>query len=116
MPDSFKALARSLANAAIASTISWPRGPLAQSGYEIVISAPWNLREIAGINLAFLERADLAGLRAIHLVFDRARPAGGQDLARKIVADYAGLPLRVHFLSRAVGRIARLARSSAVYH
>lgn len=116
MPDSIKALARAAANAAIGRTLSWPEGRLAQDGYEIIISAPWALRDIAGINLAFIERADLRGLRAVHLVFDRPQPPGGAEIAASLAADHRDLPLSVRFLSPAAGRVTRLARSSAVYH
>ena len=106
---------REIAKALLSPLLRWRPLKNPAPGFSLVLPAPWALRHILGVNLRFVQRANLDGLHRFHVVFDRTKQAGADEFIEKVRARFPDLPLEFQFQPRLAGSIVRLVNRSHFY-
>ena len=86
-----------------------------REGWSIVLGTPWDLRHLLDVNLLFVSKADLTGLDAIHIVFDRTKRPGGDEFIAQMKERHPSLALEFRFHEALPGRLAQRIHQSKFY-
>lgn len=89
--------ARELAKTVIGTFQRWQPLRDPKPGYSLVISVPWDLRKLLGLNLRFVDRTDKTDLDRIYLVFDRVEQPGAAEFIEQTKREFPNLPLHFQF-------------------
>ncbi len=100
---------QSIARAAIGRVLRWAPMHEVQDGYSVVLGTPWDLRHLLTVNLTFIERLDLEGMRELVIVFDRGHREDMERVIAEVRSRHGGLPLRfMWYPPRLAGIIERI--------
>jgi len=86
------------------------------SGYTIMLGAPWDLRHLLSVNLDFVSRTDLTNCHCIHVVFDRRRQPGYENIISEIQKKFPQLPLSFSHYARMPGFIVEKVNVSTFFN
>lgn len=111
-----RTLGRNAVSWTAAALSPWPRLDYPEPGYSIMLGVPWDLRHLLPVNLRFIDRCDLDGLVDLHVVFDRRRREGMDELAEEMRRRFPDLPLRFHHYRPLPGAVVEKAHVSTFYN
>jgi hypothetical protein len=106
---------RELVKRVIGMFLRWKPLRDPKPGFSIVISVPWELRNLLALNLQFVDRTDKTELDRVYLVFDRAEQPGGAAFIDETARAFPGLPLHFQFQRGIPARIVRRINQSKFY-
>lgn len=86
------------------------------SGYSIMLGVPWDLRHLLKVNLDFISRTDLKNCHRIHVVFDRRRQPGYEQIASETQNQFPQLPLSFSHYAWLPGFVAETVSVSTFYN
>lgn len=96
--------------------LSWDRLDHPAEGYSIMLGVPWDLRHLLKVNLDFLSRTDLCNCHCIHIVFDRRKRQGYEQITTATQQRYPHLPFVFDHYRQLPGLIAERVNVSTFYN
>lgn len=100
----------------LGSMLQWT--PLDQpiSGFSIMLGVPWALRHLLKVNLDFVSRTDLKNCHRIHIVFDRRRQPGYEEIVSETQKQFPQLPLSFSHYAKLPGFVIEKVNVSTFYN
>lgn len=109
-------LGRELVKLALRPLVRWRPMGKPEAGFSLILGVPWHLRHLLPVNLEFVARTNLDGLRTMHVVFDRKERPEMVALMQEARARFPQLPLEFHHYASAPGTIIEKVNVSTFYN
>lgn len=107
---------REVVKATLSPMLRWKPMAAPEPGYTVVLGVPWDLRHLLPVNVKFMARTDLSGMKRLHVVFDRRKRPGMDELEASVRKEFPHIPFEFSHYPGMAGRVIEKVNVSTFYN